>query len=556
MAETADNAAPVGVAPTAAPPTTEPSHALQQQRQAAFAKQAQQMSAQSNASRKRERQLAAYLARLPSPANGATIQGRMYSTSRTVLNQPSPDSVHTSIELKSLRTPQQSREWFESTLKSPRHVCAPMVNQSELAFRILVARYNVQLSYTPMIHARNFVADPKYRATQLQFDPQLDPLCIAQFCGNDAVTLLQAGLLIQDHPGVVAMDLNIGCPQGIAKKGKYGAFLLDEWQLLADIVQTISAQVKIPITCKIRLLPTIEHTIALAQLLERSGCSLLTVHGRTRDQLKEQVGACSLESIAAIKAALTIPVLSNGGVENMNDVARHFEVCKIDGVMSSEGLLCNPALFASSTDGKTRADAVEISREYLEITRRVPTCSSAIRAHLFKFMHRALQYHTDLRELLGSCAEERFAPIVEMVAQREAQWSAEERETKYSGLPHWYSRHLTFAAIRNGEASKTTAKDCEFNVKRAERAEKKRKLEEQQESPQQPQSAPVSATSAQPTSNDTQASTSASTAAAAEAQPVDKSSETYDESLVDSALLQAAVQNSADSHHKQPHEVQ
>ena len=104
---------------------------------------------------------------------------------------------------------------FWDKLGRPRYVVAPMVDQSDLAFRLLCRRYQADLCYTPMLHARLFCTDPSYRAQRFQTNAQDQPL-IAQFCGNDKTVLLKAAQMIQSQ--VAAVDLNLGCPQPIAKK--------------------------------------------------------------------------------------------------------------------------------------------------------------------------------------------------------------------------------------------------------------------------------------------------------------------------------------------------
>ena len=97
-----------------------------------------------------------------------------------------------------------------------------------------------------------------------------------------------------------------------------------------------------------RCLPTEEATIALAKVMEDSGCAMLVVHGRTREHKKNDVGPANWENIRKIKLALKIPVMANGGMATYEDCLKCLEYTGCDGIMSSESILEYPALFDNS----------------------------------------------------------------------------------------------------------------------------------------------------------------------------------------------------------------
>lgn len=112
------------------------------------------------------------------------------------------------------------------------------------------------------------------------------------------------------------------------------------------MVRLMARESKVPITCKIRILPDDRDTLDLCKKIEEAGASIICVHGRMKEQNKTLMGECEWDIIRAIKKQANIPIFANGGIYTMEDVNRCLLETGVDGVMSSEALLENPALFS------------------------------------------------------------------------------------------------------------------------------------------------------------------------------------------------------------------
>jgi tRNA-dihydrouridine synthase 1 len=252
-----------------------------------------------------------------------------------------------------------------------------------------------------MLHARLFAESQKYRDTHFQAtrtpkaeaqqpgeepqpwldgNPSIDRPLFVQFCANEPATLLAAAKLVA--PYCDAVDLNLGCPQGIARKGHYGAFLQEDQDLIYRLIRTLHEGLSIPVTAKIRILETREATLAYARNVLAAGASILTVHGRRREQKGHLTGLADWEMIRYLRDNLPAETVlfANGNILQHGDVARALAATGADGIMSAEGHLSDPAIFSAPPDpgaqaaeywrgrdgrGGWRVDAVV--RRYLDI---------------------------------------------------------------------------------------------------------------------------------------------------------------------------------------------
>ncbi|KAG5859246.1 dihydrouridine synthase [Encephalitozoon hellem] len=288
---------------------------------------------------------------------------------------------------------------FWEEISRPYFAVAPMVGNSEEAWRRLSKRYGANIFYTEMVHCESFLRGSRnpVRNQWYTTSPEDRPLVI-QICGNSPETMLEAALIMQDHCD--AIDINFGCPQRVARKGNYGAYLQENWGLTERIVKVLSTNLSVPVFCKIRVFKSVEKTVEYAKMIERAGCSFLAVHGRTRDQKGESMGLASWDHIRAVKEALAIPVLSNGNIMVHDDIWRCLEYTKCDGVMVGESHLYNPLIFTGENK-----PCLEIIGEYLDICMKFPGSADVghVKSHIFKLLYNYFLVNPGKRSAVDSC---------------------------------------------------------------------------------------------------------------------------------------------------------
>ena len=255
---------------------------------------------------------------------------------------------------------------------------------------------------------RLFVENEAYREEHFTTCAQDRPLLV-QFCANEPDTLLAAAKLVEGRCDGV--DINFGCPQRIARRGNYGAFLMDDLQRVEALVRKLAQNLRVPVTCKIRIFPDLERTLQYARMIEAAGCSLLAVHGRTRDQKDSSKHRADWAAIAAVRAALRIPVLANGDVRDLNEAHACMEATGCVGVLSAEPLLRNPALFdatappdaATASEWRPAEWPAALAVEYCdEAQAHSPTPLRMVRGHVHKLLGPWLAEFTDLRDALNN----------------------------------------------------------------------------------------------------------------------------------------------------------
>jgi nifR3 family TIM-barrel protein len=195
----------------------------------------------------------------------------------------------------------------------------------------------------------------------------------AQLFGSNPVTLADSARICQDA-GFDIVDLNLGCPAKRVVACNGGSGLLRDLPLIGEIFKAVRSAVSIPFTVKFRMGWNDKHIVCveLARMAEDCGLNAVALHARTRED--GYTGQARWEWIAAVKDAVSIPVIGNGDVRTPEDAAAMVEKTKCDAVMIGRVAPANPWIFRQIAqytatgryDSPTDQDRYRMIRDYFQ----------------------------------------------------------------------------------------------------------------------------------------------------------------------------------------------
>ncbi len=220
---------------------------------------------------------------------------------------------------------------------------APMAGITDLPFRLICKEFGPGLVFTEMISSKGIFYNDEKTLKLMNMKNEKKPIAI-QIFGSDIEAIRCATKFVSEYADII--DINMGCPAPKVVKNGDGSKLLLNLDLVGKIVETVVKNSNgVPVSVKIRKGWNKENVVAVkaARIIESAGASMLTIHGRTRDEYYS--GNVDLDIIKEVKESVRIPVIGNGDIIDEKSAVKMFEYTGVDGIMIGRGALGNPWIF-------------------------------------------------------------------------------------------------------------------------------------------------------------------------------------------------------------------
>jgi len=220
---------------------------------------------------------------------------------------------------------------------------APMAGVTDRPFRSLCRRLGAGMAASEMVSSNSLLWGSKKTMRRADHAGESEPRAV-QIVGADPGMMAQAARYNVDN-GAQLIDINMGCPAKKICNVYAGSALMQNEKLVAEILEAVVKSVEVPVTLKIRTGwdRANKNGVAIARLSESCGIQALAVHGRTRADAFQ--GEAEYDTIAAIKAAVAIPVIANGDITTPEKAAQVLRATSADGLMIGRAAQGNPWIF-------------------------------------------------------------------------------------------------------------------------------------------------------------------------------------------------------------------